>query len=133
MARPAGGQVWVLGRESRDFSNDELALSLSLQPLLTALDRMYQRSAVVTAAETDEQAQARELAHLTARQVDILSLIAAGLTADAIARVRRISILTVRKHLQNVYSKLGVSDRLLAVDHARRLGILPWPPELSRP
>lgn len=72
-----------------------------------------------------EEAQVRW--RLTGREVDVLTLLSAGLTADAIARVRRISAATVRKHLQNVYAKLGVSDRLMAVEVARRRGILPWP------
>ena len=133
MPRPMGGLAWVLGRETSDFSDDELAFSLALQPLLTALDRMYRRCVAVSEADMDRQAQAREQAHLSTREVDILTLVAAGLTADAVSRIRRISILTVRKHLQNIYAKLGYSDRLLAVDKARRLGILPWPTTTSTP
>lgn len=66
MTRSAGGQVWVLGRETRDFSDNELAFSLTLQPLLTALDRMYQRSVVVSSAEMDRRAQAQERTRLSA-------------------------------------------------------------------
>jgi DNA-binding CsgD family transcriptional regulator len=62
---------------------------------------------------------------LTGRERDVLALVAAGLTADAIGRRRGISPGTVRKHLQNVYGKLGVGDRLVAVDIARRHGLLP--------
>lgn len=42
-----------------------------------------------------------------------------------IGTVRRISGRTVRKHLQNAYAKLGCHDRMMAVDRARALGILP--------
>ena len=134
VTRPMQGHAWVIGRGTTDFTSGELAFSVALQPLLTALDRMYLRCVPIPAAETDRIAQARERAHLSDREVDILTLVAAGLKAEAIARVRRISIPTVRKHLQNIYTKLGCSERLLAVDHARRLGILPGSPtHLARP
>jgi DNA-binding NarL/FixJ family response regulator len=46
------------------------------------------------------------------------------MTADAIGRARRVSVRTVRKHLENAYGKLGVHDRLQAVAYCRRIGIL---------
>jgi DNA-binding CsgD family transcriptional regulator len=56
---------------------------------------------------------------------------ATGMPAQAIGHVERISPRTVRKHLQNIYAKLGHHDRLTAVDHARRLGLLPPSPRPS--
>jgi DNA-binding NarL/FixJ family response regulator len=56
-----------------------------------------------------------EAAGLTAREVHILELLAAGLTADAIGRHCGISPRTVGKHLENIYAKLGCHDRLTAV------------------
>jgi DNA-binding transcriptional LysR family regulator/DNA-binding CsgD family transcriptional regulator len=64
---------------------------------------------------------------LTARERDVLTLVASGLTAQAIGHSRGITTSTVRKHLQNIYRKLGASDRLVAVDRARRTGVLASP------
>ena len=63
-------------------------------------------------------------AALSPREVDILSLVAQGLTADSIARRRRISPRTVRKHLEHIYAKLGHHDRLAAVTVAASLGLI---------
>jgi len=56
--------------------------------------------------------------------LEVLRHVGAGLTADAIGHLLRISGRTVRKHLENAYRKLGCHDRLLAVQHARTLGLL---------
>ena len=57
---------------------------------------------------------------LTAREREILGWVARGKTNPEIARVLWISPGTVRKHLENVYDKLGVHTRTAAA--ARFLG-----------
>ena len=52
---------------------------------------------------------------LTARERVVLTLLSEGMTAVAIAHRLGISPRTVHKHLENIYVKLGVSDRLSAV------------------
>lgn len=119
LAPPAQGDGWIFGRSGLDFGAHDLELAASLLPLLTTLDRLY--TVKDAAAHTVQQ----PAVHLTRRELDILLLLADGLTAQAIGRVHRISTPTVRKHLQNIYAKLGVSDRMLAVDRARQLAVLP--------
>jgi len=62
---------------------------------------------------------------LTQREVQVLELTAAGLTAAAIGHRLRISPATVRKHLEHVYDKLGCRDRMTAVQRSRQLGLIP--------
>ena len=50
-----------------------------------------------------------------------------GLLARSIAQRLDVSERTVHKHLGNVYRKLDVHDRLLAVRRAESLGLLPAP------
>ena len=52
---------------------------------------------------------------LTARELGVVLLLGEGMTAVAIAHRLGISPRTVHKHLENIYAKLGVSDRLSAV------------------
>lgn len=62
---------------------------------------------------------------LTHREQQILELIAAGLTAVAIAHRLRLSPRTVAKHQERMYRKFGTSDRLTTVLRAQRVGLLP--------
>jgi DNA-binding NarL/FixJ family response regulator len=62
--------------------------------------------------------QRRLPAGLTAREVEILGLVAAGKTNRAIAEALVISDHTVRRHLQNIFVKIGVSSRAAATAFA---------------
>ncbi len=59
---------------------------------------------------------------LTPRERDVLQLIAEGLTNKEIARQLAISPRTVNFHLDNLYSKLGISTRTEAAIYALRRG-----------
>jgi DNA-binding NarL/FixJ family response regulator len=64
---------------------------------------------------------------LTAREIQILTIIAAGATNADVAEKLGISPHTVRSHLANILGKLGVAGRLGAVTAARQAGVLPEP------
>jgi DNA-binding CsgD family transcriptional regulator len=58
---------------------------------------------------TDAFAPSKALAELSPRELQVLELVAAGLTNEAIAQRLVLSIRTIEHHLSSVYSKLGVS------------------------
>ena len=62
---------------------------------------------------------------LSKRELEILTLIAAGLKNKEIAEQLIISLNTVLYHIKNIYSKLGVNKRALAINKARELKLLP--------
>ncbi len=62
---------------------------------------------------------------LSDRELDVLRLIAEGLSNQEIAQRLVISLRTVKWHASNIYGKLGVKNRTQAVAKARSLGILP--------
>jgi LuxR family maltose regulon positive regulatory protein len=62
---------------------------------------------------------------LSRREIEVLSLIAEGLSNRQVAQRLVISPNTVRVHTANIYGKLGVANRTQAVAKARGLGILP--------
>ena len=66
--------------------------------------------------------ETRDLLGLTARESQILAWVARGKTNREVAELLWIAPTTVRKHLENVYAKLGVTTRTAAV--ARFLGVL---------
>ncbi|TWF76463.1 regulatory LuxR family protein [Pseudonocardia hierapolitana] len=114
-------RAFVLGRAD-PFTPDEVQLALTVQHLLRGLDRQ------VVAARTGFGGGARDVAtsmHLTPRELAVLGELADGLTAAAIGRKLLITERTVHKHLERLYTKLGVGDRLAAVLQAQRLGLLP--------
>ena len=61
---------------------------------------------------------------LTARESEVLALIADGLSAPAIGARLHLSPATIKSHLRTLYEKLGVSDRAAAVAEAMRRGML---------
>jgi two-component system, NarL family, nitrate/nitrite response regulator NarL len=63
-------------------------------------------------------------ATLTARENDIVALIADGLRNKEISLRLNISETTVRHHLTSIFAKLQVSDRLALVVHAFRNGLV---------
>jgi DNA-binding CsgD family transcriptional regulator len=65
---------------------------------------------------------------LTARQREILELVAAGLSTSEMGERLTISTETVRNHMRSVFKELDVHTRLEAIVVARRLGLLAPPP-----
>ena len=60
---------------------------------------------------------------LTERQIEVLRLIARGLTNREIAKVLRITEETAKSHVKHIYSALDVSNRAEAVMRMRELGL----------
>ena len=61
---------------------------------------------------------------LSAREIEVLRLVADGASNGEVARRLHISEATVKSHLVHVFSKLGVASRTAAVSEARALGVL---------
>jgi DNA-binding NarL/FixJ family response regulator len=75
---------------------------------------------------------ARQVAHptrggglLTARELAVLRLVAAGLSNHQIAESLRITERTVKFHVTSIFNKLGADNRAQAVALAGRRGLLP--------
>ena len=71
-----------------------------------------------------EQDRSFLLEDLTSRELDVLSLLAEGLTNKAIAQRLRISEYTVKFHVNTIFRKLGVQNRTEAAVRAARLGLI---------
>jgi LuxR family maltose regulon positive regulatory protein len=61
---------------------------------------------------------------LSERELEVLSLIAAGLSNPEIAARLFLSVNTLRAHNLHIYQKLNVHNRMQAVSRARELGFL---------
>ncbi|HXV44690.1 MAG TPA: response regulator transcription factor, partial [Anaerolineae bacterium] len=61
---------------------------------------------------------------LTSRELEILQLIAAGLSNPEIAAALIITTGTVKAHTHRIYGKLNAANRVQAIARARELGLL---------
>ena len=62
---------------------------------------------------------------LTSRELEVLEMLAAGRSNQAIARELVVTLNTVKKHVGHVLGKLGAANRTEAVARARELSLIP--------
>jgi DNA-binding CsgD family transcriptional regulator len=98
-------RLFFLREPGPDFSERDRALLTLLRPHLQQ-------------AYHDAERRRSPVPELTPRQWDLLQLIAGGRTNIQIARQLGLSVGTVRTHLENIYSRLQVSNRTAAVVRA---------------
>ena len=119
-----GVEAYVVSRPDDDYDDADTDLATLVLPALAALVRQHRVLHDVPAWQCDRVRDRR----LTEREFAVLTLLGEGLTAQSIARRLDASPRTVHKHLEHLYRKLGVRDRLMAVQRARDAGLLAPPP-----
>jgi DNA-binding NarL/FixJ family response regulator len=101
-----------------------LLKDMLLSDVITAIRRVQRGERVIPTAVAVRLAEYPERSDLTEREVEILQLVAKGLsnkdTAHAIGRTDE----TVKIHLKNIFTKLGVADRTEAVTVALARGLI---------
>lgn len=75
------------------------------------------RAAFTSSGSTEDHA-------LTERQIEVLTAVASGKTNRQIAEELYVSEHTVRRHLQNIFNKIGVTSRAAATAYAYEQGLL---------
>jgi LuxR family maltose regulon positive regulatory protein len=78
-----------------------------------------------TASSSTQVPKSELIEPLSGREIEVLQLIAEGLTNREIAARLFLSVNTVKVHSSNIYGKLGAHNRTEAVARAQDLGILP--------
>jgi DNA-binding NarL/FixJ family response regulator len=89
-----------------------ICLPLDAAPALARADRLAARLAIAKPPAGSYPAG------LTAREAEVLQLVAQGLTDAQVAERLFVSPRTVGQHLRSIYNKLGVSTRLAAARFA---------------
>ncbi len=82
------------------------------------------RKALALVRSGRPRVQAGDEAALTARETEILEHLSKGLSYDQIAGNLFISNGTVRKHIENIYRKLQVTNKVEAVQKAQKRGLV---------
>jgi LuxR family maltose regulon positive regulatory protein len=101
----------LYGAVSRDISPEYAGRLLSLMPA----EKPPSRSAIPEAAKIEP---------LSAREQEVMQLIAGGASNAEIGRELHIATGTVKNHVKNIYSKLDVHSRAQAIARSRELGLL---------
>jgi len=68
--------------------------------------------------------ECRMIEPLSDLELEVLELIAEGLSRQEIANRLVLSMNTIKTHARNIYGKLGVNNQMQAVGKARALGLL---------
>jgi LuxR family transcriptional regulator, maltose regulon positive regulatory protein len=120
--RMAGPEGYV-----RAFLDEDRSL-LEILPMVRSIDPPFVDEIFSAALSGNEAspAQAPNLAEpLSGREIEILRLIADGLSNADIAARLVIAVATVKRHINNIYDKLAVKSRTQAIAKAKQLGLLP--------
>ena len=120
------------GYLTKDASAEQIAAAISrVAKGEASLDEAIQTKVVaaVTAGASPEPAGAEpaedELPDdLTAREAEVLGLIAGGLSNQEIAERLVVSPATVKSHVNHLFAKIGARDRAQAVGYAYRHGLV---------
>ena len=75
------------------------------------------------AAFGDQGPDQQYIEPLSTRELEVLELLAAGMSNPQIAAELVIALSTVKTHVNRIYSKLGVSNRAQALVRAREMGL----------
>lgn len=109
---------------SRTSSRDERAIA---RDVLAELSLLRDNPALLSeAASTQRVPSANEalLDPLTERELEVLALMAQGLTNQQIAENLVVVLGTVKAHSHSIYNKLGVHNRVQAIKRAQELNLL---------
>ncbi|MDP3515761.1 MAG: response regulator transcription factor [Pseudohongiella sp.] len=126
----AGASGYLLKDQSRDELTDMLKRIVEGQPPLSpAIARRLlgffgPRQNSVPAPDPAQDAQALETVYLTAREQDVLGLIAKGYTTPKVGELLNISKNTAAGYVKSIYAKLNISSRAEAAMEASRRGIV---------
>ena len=114
----------VLGESGRPAAaREEVATARVAFERLAAQHGVEQASRLLADLEDGIGAAPPPAGDLTTRELEVLRLLAAGLTNRELAARLVISEHTVHRHVTNLYRKLGVSSRAAATTYAHRQGL----------
>jgi DNA-binding NarL/FixJ family response regulator len=107
----------VVGMACRSLG-DEDAARMELDAARQVFERLAAAPDLARVEALTERAPSRGAGGLTAREVEVLQMVATGKTNRAIAGELFLSEKTVARHVSNIFTKLGLSSRAAATAYA---------------
>lgn len=119
-------QALALAEGDQQSKREALTIfeSLGAKPAADDLRRKLHADGVRNIPRPAKVARRNALIGMTPREMEVLHLIAEGLSNPTIAERLTISVGTVKAHTANIYHKLGVNNRVQALARARDLNLL---------
>lgn len=113
--------MWEMGTSVKTVlsmgANGFIAKSTSKDQMQSGIERVLNGDVVQIAQESDE-------INLGPRKLEILKLVAQGMSNKEIAEATELSVYTVRDYLQDIMTELNVENRTKAAVAAQKLGLL---------
>jgi ATP/maltotriose-dependent transcriptional regulator MalT len=119
LGEAASTTAWAAGRALSAAESLDEALAYVAEPIPST-----DAGAAPGESHSDSPAGSRPVDLLTAREREVLALVAEGLSNKEIATRLVLSPLTVRTHLESIFRKLNTPSRTAAVHAARIHGLL---------
>ena len=117
-------QAGARGYLTKDASAEEIEQAITaLAAGRTHLDSAIQQRLVAAVVDSPPTEGVPPPDELTPREVEVLKLIATGLSNAEIAAALVVSNATVKTHVNHIFAKTGVRDRAQAVRYAYRHGL----------
>ncbi len=118
-------QAGAIGYLVKDCSTEEVVAAVRLAASgESVLSRELASSMLSEVKSGARRGPGGEGSVISAREEEVLQLIADGLSLPAVAAQLYISVKTVKNHLASIYAKLDARDRTQAVLRAVRMGII---------
>jgi LuxR family maltose regulon positive regulatory protein len=114
----------LAGRPEAAAAQDRDRLLAYISNLLAAFAAPEAGTPPIPGADQARRTGPQLVETLSERELEVLHLVAAGLTNQAIADKLFIAVSTVKSHTNSIYGKLGVRNRTQAIAQARALGLL---------
>jgi len=108
----------------RTFINEGEALQTLLELALKAMSDSDFVTKLLNIFKATNQQQGSLIENLSARELEVLHLMAEGFTAPEIGDRLILSLNTIKTHIKNIYSKLGVNKRSSALIAGRELNLI---------
>jgi DNA-binding NarL/FixJ family response regulator len=131
LASIEAGAVGYIHKDAapEDIAHTILEMKAGASPISPMIARrvLAKYRSLRLARDVPQVAQPEAPPLLSAREQEVLSLIARGFSYAEIARLHGLSVHTVQTHIKNLYGKLAVHSKNEAVFEAMRLGLLRHP------